>query len=545
MDELQTQKILLVDDKVENLIALERILSGVDAEYIKALSGDSALELLLENDFALILLDVQMPGMDGFETAELIRSNEDTKHIPIIFVTAINKEEKHLFKGYNSGAVDYLFKPLEKDILISKVSVFLELHRHKLMLINSNKELRKSNQKIIEQQKSVIEEERLKVLMQMAGATAHELNTPLTTLLGNIELIRLLGDNREQIEQRLDQIESSGREIAEIVKRIESIHYYDVKPYVGGASIINFDQVINILSIENSDEDFDMIRETLKCYKTINISRARSIKEGIRLISQKKVDIVLLDFYLSDGTGLDFLSKLKTYALDLPVITITGKGDEIIASRMIKAGAYDYLTKTGINPETLFTCITNALEKYRIRQEITRANKKMAKMAIFDALTGLYNRHYMDEVLPREFNRAVRYDTDLSVIILDLDNFKNVNDSFGHSFGDFVLKEFSSRIIINTRESDCCFRYGGEEFLILLPQTDTEGAEGMAEKIRILCENEPYKNDRHEKAVTVSIGTSSLKEHPAARPEELVDKADKALYCAKSSGRNCIKIFSE
>jgi len=137
MKEREKLNILLVDDKPENLVSLEALLENPDHNIIKTTSGNEALRLMLEYDFALVLLDVQMPEMDGFEIAELMRGSEKTKCIPIIFVTAISKEQKHVFKGYESGAVDYLFKPLDPDILKSKVNVFIELHRQKKLLAQS------------------------------------------------------------------------------------------------------------------------------------------------------------------------------------------------------------------------------------------------------------------------------------------------------------------------------------------------------------------------------------------------------------------------
>ena len=160
--------ILIVDDKPANLLALRKILARPGVNIIEASSGNDALALLLEHDVALVLLDVQMPDMDGFETAELMRGNEETKHIPIIFVTAISKEQKYVFKGYDKGAVDYLFKPLDPDILLSKVNIFLELHRQKEDLKKTNAELKKANEKILEQQEALIEEEvRHKMLLEI------------------------------------------------------------------------------------------------------------------------------------------------------------------------------------------------------------------------------------------------------------------------------------------------------------------------------------------------------------------------------------------
>jgi len=138
MEEITQQKILLVDDRPENILALESILDHPDRELVKAYSGKEALRCLLNDEFALILLDVQMPEMDGFETASLIRGREKSKNIPIIFVTAISNEEKNIFRGYEAGAVDFLHKPLNPDILDSKVKIFLELDRQKKILEYQN-----------------------------------------------------------------------------------------------------------------------------------------------------------------------------------------------------------------------------------------------------------------------------------------------------------------------------------------------------------------------------------------------------------------------
>ncbi len=247
MNERKKSNILIVDDRPENILSLEALLDAPDMNIIKAYSGNEALGMILEYDFALVLLDVQMPEMDGFETAELMRSNTRTKHIPIIFVTAINKDQQHVFKGYQAGAVDYIFKPLEPEILKNKVNVFLELHSQKAALKNNNDELRKANQIIHDQQKAAIEEERLKVLLQMAGATAHELNQPLMVLLGNIDLLEMeiAGDIPQQLKKILVRIKEAGQRISDTVKKIQTLRRVELKPYANQSQIINFDQDMN------------------------------------------------------------------------------------------------------------------------------------------------------------------------------------------------------------------------------------------------------------------------------------------------------------
>jgi diguanylate cyclase (GGDEF)-like protein len=165
-------KILIVDDRPENLLTLEGLLDEPDIELVRATSGMEALGLTLDHDFALVLLDVQMPGMDGYEVAELMRGNKKTKHIPIIFITAAFRADVQVFKGYESGAVDYLFKPLDERVFTSKVGVFIELFRHKDALRKKTGEL---DRKLVEleelQQKLEETNERLRLLSSTDGLT--------------------------------------------------------------------------------------------------------------------------------------------------------------------------------------------------------------------------------------------------------------------------------------------------------------------------------------------------------------------------------------
>ncbi len=137
-------KVLVVDDRPENLFAMEKILQSLDTEVLTAESGNEALALMLHHDFAVALLDVQMPEMDGFELATLMRDNKKTQHVPIIFVTALSKEDQYVFKGYGSGAVDYLFKPIEPEIVLSKVRVFCQLYEQRKKLEDLVRELREA-----------------------------------------------------------------------------------------------------------------------------------------------------------------------------------------------------------------------------------------------------------------------------------------------------------------------------------------------------------------------------------------------------------------
>ena len=367
-------KILVVDDRPENLMAIEGVLERPELSIITATSGNEALGLVLEHTFALILLDVQMPGMDGFEVAELMRGSEKTRHIPIIFLTAISKEETHVFAGYEKGAVDYLFKPLDPLILRSKVNVFVELFRQRKNLQQRNVELSAAvaeleavNRQIQEQQKSVIEEERLKVLLQMAGATAHELNQPLMSLLGNIDLIRMTEKDPARLMLRLDNIEAAGQRMADIIQRIQTIGSDEVIPYPGGSSIINFDQALELLFAGDSDSDFNMLLSLLQDQARVRLTRARSTADGLRAVEQARVDIVILGASLGDGDSLDFLAGMDSAGVNKPVLALIGPGDEILAARMVAYGAYDLLPRAGLEQPLLLQSIATTLQKFRLR----------------------------------------------------------------------------------------------------------------------------------------------------------------------------------
>ncbi|MES2525431.1 MAG: hybrid sensor histidine kinase/response regulator [Bdellovibrionota bacterium] len=173
-------KILLVDDLEENLLALKSLLSSEDADILTAKSGEAALELMLTQEFALALLDVQMPGMDGFELAEIMRSTEKTRSIPIIFVTAAGNDIQRVFQGYESGAVDFLHKPLFPKIVLSKVKVFLALEKQR-------KQLEEKLIKIQETEKSL--QTALKTRDEFLSICSHELNTPLTSLKMHLQIM--------------------------------------------------------------------------------------------------------------------------------------------------------------------------------------------------------------------------------------------------------------------------------------------------------------------------------------------------------------------
>lgn len=201
-------KVLLVDDLPENLVALEALIRGDDREIFRAGSGEEALSLLLEHDFALAIVDVQMPGMDGFELAEMMRGTERTRRIPIVFVTAAGREARYAFRGYESGAVDFLYKPLDPHAVRGKVNVFVELYRHKQSLMATQAELERA----------------VRVRDQFMSMVSHELRTPLNTLFLQAQLRRkALASGQVDMEMLRRAGERDERQIRSMIRLIDDM----------------------------------------------------------------------------------------------------------------------------------------------------------------------------------------------------------------------------------------------------------------------------------------------------------------------------------
>ncbi len=323
-----------------------------------------------------------------------------------------------------------------------------------------------------------------------------------------------------------------------------------------------------ILIVEDDPDQRELICEAMR----IHFSGRRDLEivgvgTGSDCLAQRlsDFDIILLDYNLPDISGIDLLEQI-TGMYDVPVVFVTGNSDISSADQAIRKGAQDYIVKLGdylfglpivieknirlhaLKQENagLQAKLTATLEKMRLKNiALEQSMQKLQTMAATDHLTGLSNRRVFAEILDRCYNEASRYKLDLTCLMCDLDHFKAMNDTLGHQVGDQILVTTADVIRSNLRRSDHAARYGGDEFVILLPHTSIDMAMSVSERICRQIVPATSRRTRTGTGITLSIGISSMKMDRPATADAMVAMADRALYVAKDRGKNRIVVFSE
>jgi len=277
-----------------------------------------------------------------------------------------------------------------------------------------------------------------------------------------------------------------------------------------------------------------------------DVSSAENGRDALRKFNQKFYPIVITDWMMPEMDGLELCRAIRTLSLDsyVFIILLTAKDSKDDIIKGLEAGADDYLTKPVNHPE-LMARLNTGVRILELERSLKKANEEIRILSITDHLTGCYNRGYIGGHLPREIKRAHRFKHSLSVIISDIDHFKNVNDSYGHQAGDHVLREFVRLLKGSMRNNvDWLARYGGEEFMIALPETDLNGAVILAEKLRLVVSESRIVHKNKAINITSSFGVTGfdvLESCDDIVVENIINKADKYLYQAKQEGRNCVR----
>ncbi len=297
-------------------------------------------------------------------------------------------------------------------------------------------------------------------------------------------------------------------------------------------------QKIKILLIDDDEDDFLLVRDYLTELNgptKYALEWVRTYQAGMEQILLNKHDVYLVDHYLGDGSGLDLLQEALLSGCSQPIIIVTGKSDQEIDYAALNAGATDYLVKGQMDGQSLERSMRYALERNRLL-------KKIRELALRDALTGLYNLRELQRFLEYEMIKSRRYNHPFSLLMIDIDHFKEVNDHYGHRVGDDILHQVAQSLMQNVRGCDLAARYGGDEFTLVLPETPARqacmGADRLRKTVEALSIQAVDKEGNSEQiTITISVGVAEYP-YDANSAEMLVELADTALYQAKHQGCN-------
>ncbi len=299
--------------------------------------------------------------------------------------------------------------------------------------------------------------------------------------------------------------------------------------------------LLRIIVCDDDPADRKLIRTYFKQIHTpeIALMEATSDEELHSILNKGRVDLILLDVHMPGRSDFDWLGQVIQRNV-APVVVMSGLGSEEVAVKALHGGAVSYLPKSRLSAEALKDIVEEALQRWDGMQRSKANQEELERLATIDALTGLYNRRVILRQLGDHIRFSLRYKDELSLIMLDIDHFKQVNDQYGHLVGDTVLEKMASLIQKGTRDTDVAGRYGGEEFLIILPRTNIPSALDVAERIRRYIESAEMYNDYGAVFhVTVSQGMSLYRHGDDERA--LIARADQALYAAKENGRNRVE----
>jgi two-component system cell cycle response regulator len=448
-----TGRILVVDDIEANVRLLQAKLQAEYYDVLTAYDGASALAMAAAEKTDLVLLDVMMPGMDGFQVCRRLKDDPETRHIPVVLVTALDGRSDRI-TGLEAGADEFLTKPIDDIMLFARVK---SLTRLKLVI----DELRQRE----------ASGRRMGVI---AGAAAR--------LGGAGGRILIVDDHERQAQRMAAELAIEHRPVVE------------------------------------------------------------SDPEKAHLTARGPVDLIIVNATAKTFDGLRYAAQLRSdeATRHLPVLGVVDPDDRPRLVKALEIGFNDVLTRP-IDPQELAARVKSAVRGKRYTDFLRNNLDHSLELAVTDQLTGLHNRRYMTGQLGALVNRAVRGGDPAAALMIDIDHFKKINDSFGHDIGDEVLREFAVRLASNVRAIDLPCRYGGEEFVVIMPDTYLADAEKIAERIRRHVAGSPFRvsGATDPLTVTISIGVAAtLGEGDTA--EGLLKRADEAVYAAKAAGRNTV-----
>lgn len=449
-------RILVVDDVKANVKLLEVKLLREYFSVITAMDGPEALLKIEKESPDIVLLDVMMPGMDGFQVCQKIRANPKTDHIPVIMITALSEPEDRV-RGLEAGADDFLTKPINDVALLARV-------------------------------KSLV---RLKILID-------EFKTRATT---SEDLGVVSGSEKDASQSYQNARILLLNDMSYDAERLTKILQKDHHVVIHHQKILNFDE--NIVK-----GDFDL---------------------------------AIIDLNLSTQDGLRIVSEIRNHekTRNLPILLVGEEADFERVLKGLEIGALDYVLRP-IDDSELLARARTQIKRKRYQERLKQSYHDSLNLALTDSLTGVYNRRYVDAHLPKLIAKAVQENKHLSVLMFDIDHFKKINDTYGHIVGDEILKQVTKRVNGIVRGSDFLARLGGEEFLVVLPDTDLQTSSGIGERLLTVVSESQFEVNESSVPipVTISVGMAHIHPTECEAMSCLLRNADAALYKAKENGRN-------
>jgi len=450
-----TARVLVVDDIYANVKLLETRLNAEYFEVQTAMNGADGIAACERGNVDIVLLDVMMPGMDGFEVCRRLKASPATAHIPVVLVTALDQPSDRV-KGLEAGADDFITKPIREVPLLARVRSLVRL-------------------------KMMTDE-----LRARANATTRSLGL------------------RDPLVEAVAETGLNGR----------------------------------IMIVEDRLPALDRMQGALSQHHVVESEQEP--QAALMHIADGNFDCVLISIGFKDFDGLRLCSQLRSLerTRHLPIVCIADGDADGRVLRALDLGVNDYLLRP-VDRNELLARVRTQVRNRRYADRLRDNLQATVELAITDSLTGLYNRRYLQSHLAALIADRQNRGKGLSLCVLDIDHFKAVNDSYGHDAGDEVLREFGQRMRRHVRGVDMLARFGGEEFVVVMPDTDPVVAFHAAERIRRAIEAEPFAIHRGTRSITLtcSIGMAGVNPDDNA-PDLLIKRADEALYRAKRGGRN-------